>query len=167
MTTIKTKDLTLRPIKESDAQNYLECHQDKEARKNYIDCPDNLEEAKKEIQEIQKSSQFFCIEIDHHFVGFIFLELNNLPRSKHSAFIGFGIHENFRNKNIATKAVKEITSYAFQTLNLKRINATVRTFNKTSAKVLEKAGYIYEGTLKKNKCSNGKYLDDMMWAKTN
>ena len=40
-----------------------------------------------------------------------------------------------------------------------------RTFNKASARVLEKAGYIHEGTLHKNKLSNGKYLDDMIWAK--
>jgi RimJ/RimL family protein N-acetyltransferase len=40
-----------------------------------------------------------------------------------------------------------------------------RTFNKASARVLEKAGYKYEGTIHKNKFLNGKYVDDMIWAK--
>lgn len=41
-----------------------------------------------------------------------------------------------------------------------------RTFNKASARVLEKSGYKLEGILRKNKFKDGKYLDDMLWAKT-
>lgn len=165
MIIIKTNNYILRPLTISDAQGYLECHKDKVAIKNFISCPVNLDEAKNEIQIMKKTHELFCIEINNFFAGFIFLELNNNLRSKHSAFLGFGIHEHFRNKGLATSVVKEISSYAFNKLNLKRINATVRTFNKASSRVLEKAGYQHEGTLYKNKFSNGKYLDDMIWAK--
>lgn len=39
---IKTKDFTLRPIRISDAQGYLECNQDKEARRGFNSCPKNI-----------------------------------------------------------------------------------------------------------------------------
>jgi RimJ/RimL family protein N-acetyltransferase len=40
-----------------------------------------------------------------------------------------------------------------------------RAKNKASARVLEKAGYKLEGILKKNKCVDGEFLDDFLYAK--
>jgi len=66
---------------------------------------------------------------------------------------------------LATEAVKKVTSYGFKKLKLKRIYGYCRTFNKSSARVLEKAGYKLEGILRKNKYLRGKYVDDMVWGK--
>jgi len=38
------------------------------------------------------------------------------------------------------------------------------TFNKGSARVLEKAGYTLEGIHKKELCKHGVHLDNMCWA---
>lgn len=48
-----------------------------------------------------------------------------------------------------TKAIKLFTNYSFKKFRLVRIQANVRTFNKTSVKVLEKAGYRLEGIQRK------------------
>ena len=66
---------------------------------------------------------------------------------------------------MVTESVEKITSYGFDKLKLKRISGYCRTFNKASAKVLERAGYKLEGILRKNKFVKGKYLDDMVWGK--
>jgi [ribosomal protein S5]-alanine N-acetyltransferase len=169
MTIIKTRKFILRPIKVTDAQAYLECHQDEDAKANFSSVPTNLEESKKEILEgkkgINAKNKKFAITLNQKVVGFINLELNNRPTYKHSTNIGYGIHKDFRGRGLATKVLKKITEYGFNKLKLKRISAKCRTFNKASVKVLEKAGYKYEGTLHKNKYSNGKYFDDMIWAK--
>ena len=165
MTIIKTKEFILRPITIKDAQGYLECHKDKEAQRNFMSIPKNLEEAKKEILHDSNKNIKFAIEVDGKFAGFINLELNDNPKYKHSAIIGYGIHPDFRGRGLATKATKEITNYGFKKLKLIRISGTCRTFNKASARVLEKAGYKLEGILRKNKFKDGKYLDDMVWAK--
>ena len=162
---IKTKDFILRPIRTSDAQGYLECHQDKDAKANFSSVPTTIKEARKEIIEDRKHKKRFAILVNGKFAGFINLELTSHPRYKHSAIVGYGIHKDFRGKGLATKALKVITEYGFNKLKLKRISGMCRTFNKASARVLEKAGYKHEGTLHKNKFSNGKYLDDMIWAK--
>lgn len=166
MVIIKTKDFILRPITLKDAQGYLECHQDNEAQRNFMFLPKNLREAKKEIKEgLNKENITWVIEVKGEFAGFIHLELNKNPKYKHSAVISYGIHQKFRGKGLATKSTKTVTDYGFNILKLKRISGICRTFNKASARVLEKAGYKLEGILRKNKFKDGKYLDDMIWAK--
>lgn len=164
--TIRTKDFVLRPRTLKDAQFYLDCHKDKDSKKNFMSVPKNLEEAKKEIKEgMRKKSLRFIIEVKGKPAGFITLELNDNPRYKHSAIIGYAIHRDFRGKGLATKATKFLSDYGFKKLKLIRITGWCRTFNKASARVLEKAGFKLEGILRKNKFKEGKYLDDMMWAK--
>ncbi|MFH1064702.1 MAG: GNAT family protein [Candidatus Woesearchaeota archaeon] len=165
MVTIKAKSFLLRPIRLSDAQRYLECHHDVEAQKNFTSVPKTVAAARKEIKDNQSKKLVFAIEVDSNFAGFITLELNEHPRYKHSAIIGYGIHAGYRGRGLATGAVKKLTAYGFGELGLKRISGWCRTFNKASARVLQKAGYTHEGTIRKNKFVDGKYLDDMIWAK--
>lgn len=165
MTIIKTKEFILKPITLKDAQGYLECHRDKEAKRNFISCPKNIKEAKDEIKSSLKGEFLWAIEVNKKFAGFIHLGLNKNPIYKHSALVGYGVHPNFRGKGLATKSLKLVTDYGFKKLKLIRISGMCRTFNKASARVLEKAGFKLEGILRKNKFKDGKYLDDMIWAK--
>lgn len=154
-------------MNDRDLQGYLECHQDKEAKKNFMSVPKTLQEAKKEInyRDSEEHKLAWVIEVNGEFAGFVHLKLNNNPKHKHSAIIGYAIHPKYRGKGIATDAIKAVTKYAFKKLKLVRISAMCRTFNKASAKALENAEYKLEGILRKNKYKNGKYLDDMLWAK--
>jgi RimJ/RimL family protein N-acetyltransferase len=161
----KTKEFILRPITIKDAQGYLECHHDKEAKRNFMSIPKNLNEARKEVKESLKKGITFAIEVNGEFAGFIHLELNNNLKYKHSAIISYGIRPNFRGRGIATKATKLVTDYGFKKLKLVRISGKCRTFNKASARVLEKAGFKLEGISRKKILKDGKYLDDMIWAK--
>jgi RimJ/RimL family protein N-acetyltransferase len=166
MTVIKTKDFVLRPVRMGDAPAYLELHQNPEARKGFMSIPKNLKEAREELKKDSgKNNLMWAIEINGRFAGFIHLELNNNPKYKHSAIVGYCVHPSFRGMGLATRSLKLITSYAFNKLGLIRVSGMCRTFNKASARVLEKAGYKLEGILRKNKFKEGKYLDDMLWAR--
>ncbi len=162
---MKMKDFNLRPIRITDAKGYFECHRDKDAKLNFSSIPKTLLEAKKEIQKDKKYNKRFAIIFEGKFAGFVNLRLNYENKYKHSAIVGYGIHKNFRRGGLATQALKRVTDYGFRKLKLKRISGMCRTFNKASARVLEKAGYRCEGTLHKNKFINGRYYDDMIWAK--
>jgi ribosomal-protein-alanine N-acetyltransferase len=171
MTVIKTKDFILRPIRMSDAQLYLESQLDKEAKKGFMSTPKTLSEAKKEIRERllatkKGKAETFAIEVDGIYAGFVNIhDLTKKERYKHTAVIGYCTHPKYRGRGITTKAVKLVTDYAFKKYKLKRISGWCRTFNKASSRVLEKAGYKLEGIMRKNKFKDGKYLDDMVWAK--
>jgi len=169
---IKTKGFILRYMKMSDLDKYYESVQDKLTKKGFMQVIKNKSEAKKElkykISDYSRKKPFgiaFAIEINGEFAGYVELHHLNQKYFEHKGEIGYCMHPNFRGKGIMSKAVRLVTNYAFKKYKLKRMTGTCRTFNKASARVLEKAGYKLEGILKKNKYRNGRYLDDMVWAK--
>jgi RimJ/RimL family protein N-acetyltransferase len=105
------------------------------------------------------------IEINGEFAGIVEIHDLNKKYFKHRGSLGYILHPKFRGRGIMAKAVKIMSDYAFKKYRLKRVEAFCRTFNKASAKVLENAGFKLEGILRKNKCKDGKYLDDMVWAR--
>ena len=159
---IKTKDFILRPEKLSDAEKIFEYLQDAESRRNLMGTPKSVAQVKREFLKRGKDSEYFVIEINGDASGSI--GIDNIVKG-HKAIISYWLAKKYRGRGITTKAVKIATSYFFKKYKLVRISGSVRTFNIPSAKVLQKAGYKLEGILHKNKLKDGKYLDDMLWAK--
>nr|WP_198044725.1 GNAT family protein [Lysinibacillus timonensis] len=99
----------------------------------------------------------------HQLIGHISLyAIKRLPYS--SAFIGYSIDERFTRKGIATEAVNSLVKFAFNDLNLHRIEAYVSPKNEGSIKVLERAQFIREGLLRKLLYINGIWEDHYMYA---
>ncbi len=65
-----------------------------------------------------------------------------------------------------TEAVSEFVNYCFKKFPLHRIYAEAYANNLASAHVLEKAGFVLEGRLRKNVVKDGKVLDSLLFAKT-
>ncbi len=77
------------------------------------------------------------------------------------SFIG---RKDLWSKGYGTEAKMIVLEYAFNTLNLRKINSTVYDFNGRSKKCLEKCGYREEGVRKEQHYRNGRYCDDYMMA---
>jgi RimJ/RimL family protein N-acetyltransferase len=84
---------------------------------------------------------------------------------RHTAEIGYWIAEPFWGAGIATAAVRFATDYGFAALSLERIQATVFEWNAASVRVLEKAGYILEGRLRRSILKDGRLADSLMYAR--
>lgn len=67
-------------------------------------------------------------------------------------------------RGIGTSAVKQMCDYIFENTDIIRIFAEPFAYNTASCRVLEKAGFQYEGTLRKNAVKNGVVLDMRMYA---
>lgn len=63
-----------------------------------------------------------------------------------------------------TEAVKQICKYVFGKSDIIRIYAEPFAYNKASCRVLEKAGFQYEGILRHNAVKNGKVIDMKMYS---
>lgn len=63
-----------------------------------------------------------------------------------------------------TEAVKQICEYVFCKSDILRIYAESFAYNAASCRVLEKAGFQYEGTLRSNAVKNGKVIDMKMYS---
>lgn len=81
-----------------------------------------------------------------------------------TAELGYYIGENFWNKGIATEAVALACRYVFENSDIMRIYAEPFARNKASCRVLEKAGFQFEGTLHANAVKNGVVEDMNMYA---
>jgi RimJ/RimL family protein N-acetyltransferase len=63
-----------------------------------------------------------------------------------------------------TSAVKQACEYVFAYSDILRIFAEPFSYNIASCRVLEKAGFQFEGLLRKNAFKNGKIVDMKMYA---
>lgn len=105
----------------------------------------------------------FAIEVDGEAAGGIGLELKT-DVYRCSAEIGYWLGEPFWGRGIATEAVGAMTEWGFENLDLTRIYASVFSHNPASMRVLEKAGFVHEATLKDAVCKEGKVLDEHVFA---
>jgi RimJ/RimL family protein N-acetyltransferase len=107
----------------------------------------------------------FCIEVDGAAVGGIGIHLGR-DVHRHTAEIGYWLAEDFWGRGIVTEAVAAFTNFCFQNFSLRRMYAEPFANNPASARVLEKAGFTFEGRLKNNVLKDGQLLDSLLYAKT-
>ena len=105
----------------------------------------------------------FAIAVDGEAVGSVgFVLRHDVERV--SAEIGYWLAEPFWGRGIATEALIAATDYAITTHALTRIYALPFAWNSASCRVLEKAGYVLEGTLRRSAIKNGVITDQMQYA---
>lgn len=105
----------------------------------------------------------FAITVDEKVIGSIgVFRQGNIHRQ--TAELGYYIAEEYWGKGIMTEAVKQICKYVFEKSDVIRIYAEPFAYNMASCRVLEKAGFQYEGTLRKNAVKNGKIIDMKMYS---
>ena len=63
-----------------------------------------------------------------------------------------------------SEVVPAFTVYTFATFDLCRLYATVFEWNPASARILEKAGYVLEGRLRKSVTKDGRMIDQLLYA---
>lgn len=105
----------------------------------------------------------FAITVDGRVIGSIgVFRQGNIHRR--TAELGYYIAEECWGKGIMTEAVKQICAYVFDKSDIIRIYADPFAYNTASCRVLEKAGFQYEGTLRSNAVKNGKVIDMKMYS---
>lgn len=116
------------------------------------------------IHNADKAKTFaFAITLDDKVIGSIgVFRCNNIHFR--TAEMGYYIGEEHWGRGYATSAVKQICSYVFENTDIIRIFAEPFAYNEGSCRVLEKAGFSYEGTMRCNAVKNGKILDMKLYA---
>lgn len=106
----------------------------------------------------------FAVTIDDKAIGSIgAFRQSNIHQL--TAELGYYIAEEYWGKGIMAEAVKQICEYVFSVSDIIRIYAEPFAYNTASCRVLEKSGFQYEGTLRKNAVKNGKVLDMKLYSK--
>ena len=136
------RDVIPFPYTEYDAENFIYAH------------------------ENERPILTFAIEYEKNFCGVIGL-VRQTDVYRFTAEIGYWIGEPYWNKEIASQAVRLISTYAFNELNLIRIHAGIFEYNNASMRVLEKCGYEKDGIFKKSVIKNGLIWDEHRYSLVN
>lgn len=165
---LKDNDIVLRPYSSSDALALAVIANNQDISKNLRDgfpFPYALEDAQRFIKMCleKKVQSIFAIIYQGDLAGSIGLHPQN-DIYKHTAEIGYFIAQKYWNMDIASKSVKMITKFGFESLHLTRIYAGIFETNKASMRILEKNEYVLECVKRKAIIKNGKILDEYLYA---
>ena len=107
----------------------------------------------------------YAIDVDGTAVGSIGAFRQGNIHS-HTAELGYYLAEEYWGKGLMTDAVRLLCKKIFEETDILRIFAEPFAHNIGSRKVLEKAGFQFEGILKNNAVKNGQVLDMALYAYT-
>ena len=162
----------LSPIQDGDQSAFVKHFADKESvdRLLKIPYPYRKEDAEKWVRHCLDAAQsephittFALRRADGFLIGGAGIALNT-GGSAHRGDIGYWVSKNYRGRGLATAAVKALSQYGFETLGLRRIEATAFPHNAASHRVLDRAGFTREGELKGYHVKNGVLLDACMYG---
>jgi [ribosomal protein S5]-alanine N-acetyltransferase len=164
MPTLATERLTLRPLSMSDAPTLQELLQAREIAENVLDVPHPYPDGEAErfivmVDELtaQNFYEVFAIErcAEPGIIGTVWLEKEGVARVS----IGYWLGKPYWGRGIMTEAVKRVVAYAFEALGCNRVYASVFPESIASARVAEKAGMVYEATMRQHIMNLGRLRD--------
>lgn len=110
-----------------------------------------------------KNQMTRVIEVDQKAAGSIGIFVKGDVYEK-SAELGYWLSEKYWNQGITSQAISIICREAFEKFDIIRIFAEPFEYNTGSRKALEKAGFTYEGTMRKGVYKNGSVYSYCMYS---
>ena len=107
-----------------------------------------------------------AIEVDGEAAGAIGY-VPGVDVERYSAEIGYWLGEAHWGRGIVTEALVLVTEHVFDTANLLRLFALPFADNVGSMRVLEKAGYAREATLRSSSVKYGQVRDQALYSRIN
>jgi len=164
-------DIELRSVAEKDAGEILEI-----VRRNYehlrpflqwVTTDYSLESAQDFIRQTQQAdaentSRTFCIFYHEKLVGVISF-VNFSWTSKHTE-IGYWIDENYEGKGIVTESCKALIIYAFEELEMNRIEIRCATENIRSRAIPERLNFKLDGVLRQSIWRHTRFFDVAIYS---
>jgi RimJ/RimL family protein N-acetyltransferase len=167
---LRTSRLRLRPFNDLDATALFTLHSNAYVLR-YWDSPPWSERSRAEqfiatSREISEAGSGTRLAVDRVsdgvFIGWC--SLNRWNPDFRSASMGYCFDEAAWGHGYATEAARALLQWAFDTLDLNRVQAETDTRNAASARVLEKLGFVREGTLREDCVVNGDVSDSWVYG---
>jgi [ribosomal protein S5]-alanine N-acetyltransferase len=162
---IPTKRLTLRVLTYSDAQALFEMFSDTEVMRYWSSPPltdlSQIHQMLDDIHEDYSNHRALQLGIerqaDNLFVGTCVLYHFHFPSRR--AELGYALGRPFWGLGYMQEALIAFINYAFETLDLNRLEADIDPRNLASAKTLERLGFQKEGLLRERWIVSGEVSD--------
>jgi RimJ/RimL family protein N-acetyltransferase len=157
---------TLRKLAMSDAQSVQSNANDPEIARYLprLPHPYTMDEARKWIAttyRLARQDKAYNFGIEDRKSGRIvgMIGLRNINRQDKNAEVGYWVGKSSQGRGYATEALRLTLSFAFRQLRLVRVYAVVHQRNTSSVRLLEKSGFVREGTWRKASFLNRRWHD--------
>lgn len=101
----------------------------------------------------------FTIQVKNEFAGLI--ALKETDRLNKKTEIGYWLSEKFQKQGIVTKSVQKLCDFAFNDLNLNRIQIKCAVENKPSINIPKRLGFTFEGIERSGELLTGNVFTDL------
>lgn len=158
----------LRPLELADAESLARHANDSEVWRNLRDRfphPYTEADAIEWIRLVRSRAvqTSFGIDVDGQAVGSISLMLGE-DIARRTAEVGYWIGREHWGRGIMVEALRSTTQYAFAELGLVRVFAVPFVTTTRSCRVLEKAGYVREGLMRRSAVKEDVIMDQVLYA---
>jgi [ribosomal protein S5]-alanine N-acetyltransferase len=161
--------VVVREWRTQDAEELAVRANDRRVSENLRDAfphPYGLEDARRflEIARASVPATYFAIVAESRIAGGIGYTLHT-DVERVGAEVGYWLAPAHWGRGLATAALQALTDHAFAAHpELRRLWAVPFATNAASARVLQKAGYTCEGTLRQSAVKDGRVLDQWVYA---
>jgi ribosomal-protein-alanine N-acetyltransferase len=177
MTTVRGDRVFIRRLEPSDAEQVLESRL---ANRAFLQPWEPVREASAYVLAGVRAELQFSVDLWDRQEGYVFgiftnddeafvggVALRNVSRGAwQNATLGYWVAEKHNGRGYATEAVRLATRFAFDQAHLHRLQAGTLLHNIASQRVLEKAGYRFEGVSLRYLRIDGRWQDHRMYAIT-
>ena len=165
---LQTDRCLLRPWRMEDAEGLAAGINNKNIwfhLRDWVPHPYTLGDAIAYLQRVTtpQPEHAICIEVDGQVGGGMSIRIGS-DVHRRTAELGYWLAEPLWGRGIMTAAVRAFVPACMEAFELDRIFATAYSGNPASSRVLEKAGFAFEGRLRKNAIKSGEVRDSLMYA---
>lgn len=165
--------VTLRQLKESDREAFKRAFEGLKNKDKFDWDYSHPEEIFEKLLRSSSTSQiegdvvFGIFDEDNNEVFYGVCSLMDIKRGIfQNAYIGIRLVNSAWQKGYATQAVEWAVKYAFEKLDLHRLEAAIEPDNLSSIKLFEKVGFRFEGLSKKRLLVRSQWCDFKIYAVT-
>ena len=158
-------------LNESLAENLFELvDSDREYLNIWLPWPPSIKKIedtklfiKNSIIDFTEGKAMVCaIEYQKKIVGVV--SYNKILKSLKKVEIGYWLSSKYQGNGIITKSVEYLIKYAFDKLEMEKVQIAVATENQPSQKVCERLGLKSEGIIKNSENLHGKLVDHIIYG---
>ncbi len=131
----------------------------------YSDHDISVEEHIKWLDSLKNSEKnlAFVVFIDNNPIGIV--SIVNINKTHKTSDWGFYIYDtSLRGKGIGTSVLEKLINYAFNSLNIDKLNCEAIITNIQVHKLYQKVGFKEEGIKRKNIIKNGERMDVIQYG---
>ena len=168
---LETERLILRPIEESDAPALFPLINDADVAAGMLTIPHPYPEdayvpwIRKSREAMERREMYeMAIVLKETGLPVGACTFSNISWVHMNAELGYWLGKEYWGRGYTTEAVRSMLAFGFEELGLERTYACCFTDNAASARVLEKAGFKYEGCARHEYRKDDKFMDMLRYG---